>query len=281
MIKKLIALILFVGLTYTTNAQLETPQPSPAAKLEQKVGLTDVTIEYSRPGVKGRTIFGDLVPYGKMWRAGANANTKITFSDDVMFGENTLKAGTYAVYVTPNKETWDIYFYTDSNNWGTPSKWEDKKVAAKVTAEVHEVPFNVESFSMDINGLNNNGGTLEFIWEKTYVGTPFTVPTDKLASANIEKVMAGPSVNDYFNAAKYFYDADKNLNQARGWIDTAVALREKPAFWHIRLQSLIYAKLGDKKGAIEAAKKSLELATKAGNDDYVKMNKESIEKWMK
>lgn len=279
MIKKILALILFIGLTYPVNAQLETPQPSPASKLEQKVGLTDITIEYSRPGVKGRIIFGDLVPYGELWRTGANANTKITFSNDASFGDHTLKAGTYAIFTKPTKETWEIYFYTDSNNWGTPKKWDENKVALKVIAKPQEISFNVESFTIDVNGLSNNGGSLEFMWEKTYISVPFTVPTDKLVVENIEKVMAGPSVNDYFNAAKYYFDAGKDINKAKQWIETAVALRKEPAYWYLRLQSQIYAKLGDKKEAIDIAKKSLDLAKKAGNTGYVKMNQESIAKW--
>ena len=281
MIKKLIALVLLVGFNYTINAQVQTPQPSPFAKIEQKVGLTDVTIEYSRPGVKGRTIFGDLVPFGKTWRTGANANAKITFGNDVTVGETTLKAGTYAIFTVPNKESWEVLFYTDSDNWGTPQKWDASKVAAQVSAKVFELPFNVESFTIDINNLQSDSATLGIFWEKTYISIPFSVPTDEVANASIDKTMAGPSVNDYFSAAKYYFDSDKDLNKARGWIDTAVALRKEPAFWHIRLQSLIYAKLGDKKGAIDAAKRSLELATKAGNDDYAKMNQESIAEWTK
>ncbi|MCF6280001.1 MAG: DUF2911 domain-containing protein [Flavobacteriaceae bacterium] len=281
MFKKTIAIVIFLGLTFSINAQIQTPQPSPLSKIEQKVGLTDVTVEYSRPGVKGRTIFGNLVPYGKTWRTGANENTKITFSSDFTIGETTLKAGTYAIYTVPNEKSWDVLFYTDSDNWGTPQKWDESKVAAKATAEVHEIPFNVESFTIDINNLQNDSATLEIIWEKTFIAVPFSVPTDKATSASIDKVMAGPSVNDYFSAAKYYLDSGKDLKKAKEWIDTAVTSREKPAFWHIRLQSLIYAKLGDTKGAIKAAKRSLELATEAGNDDYVKMNKESIAEWAK
>ena len=281
MIKKIIALVLFVGLTYTTNAQVETPQPSPFSKIEQVVGLTDVTIEYSRPGVKGRTIFGDLVPFGKIWRTGANGRTTINFSDDVTIGQTNLKAGTYAIFTVPNKDSWDVIFYDNVDKSGTPKEFDKSKVAARVTAKTNAIPFNVESFSIDINNLQSDSATLEFIWEKTHVAVPFSVPTSKKAEASIDKVMAGPSVDDYFSSAKYFYDNDKDLKKAKEWIETAVALRKEPAFWHIRLQSLIYAKLGDKKEAIEAAKRSLELATKRGNADYVKMNKESIAEWMK
>ncbi len=281
MYTKVIAFVIAVGLSFSINAQVETPQPSPISKLEQKVGLTDVTVEYSRPGVKGRTVFGDLVPYGKMWRTGANKNTTITFSDDVVIGKKTLKSGTYAIFATPNKETWDIVFYTNTENWGTPENWDESNVAAKATVKAHQTPFNVESFTIDINNLTNEGATLDMMWEKTYVAVPFTVPTDALTSATIDKVMAGPSVNDYYNAAVYYLNSGKDLNKAKEWIDKAVELREKPAFWHIRQQSLIYAKLGDTKGAIKAAKRSLELATTAGNSAYIKMNTESIAKWSK
>ena len=280
--KKLLMIALVFTLSFSVNAQVKTPQPSPFSKVEQKVGLTDVTFEYSRPGVKGRTIFGDLVPYGKLWRAGANANTKITFSTDVTIEGQTIKAGTYAIFVTPNKTNWEVVFYTDASNWGTPEKWDDTKVAAKTTVDVHEVPFNVESFTMDINNLSNNGGTLEFIWEKTYVGVPFTVPTDVAVIASIEKTMAGPGAGDYYSSAVYYLQEGKDINKAKVWIDKAIELtKDKPRFWYLRQASLIYAKAGDVKGAINAAKASLKGAEKAGNADYVKMNTESIAEWSK
>ena len=280
MLKKLSLLLILVGLISTTNAQIKTPQPSPASKLEQVVGLTNFTIEYSRPAMRGRTIFGDLVPYGSVWRTGANANTKITFSDNITVEETELKKGTYAIYAIPNEGSWDIIFYTDSNNWGNPQKWDESKVAAKVSAKVEEMPFDVESFTIDINNLSNNGGRLEFIWEKSWVGLPFTVPTDAISSKSIEDAMAGPSGNDYFQAASYYHDAGKDLNKALMWMKKATE-GDNPPFWYLRRMSLIQADLGDVSGAIATAKKSLAAAEKANNADYVKMNKESIQKWMK
>ena len=264
------------------NAQITTPQPSPASKIEQKVGLTDVTIEYSRPSMKGRTIFGDLVPFDKMWRFGANKNTTITFSDDVKVGENELKAGSYAIFAKPSQTSWEIYFYSDTNNWGTPREWDDAKVAAKVTAETNDIPFDVETFTLDVNNLTNNGATLDIIWEKTYLAVPFTVPTGKAVEASIDKVMSGPGAGDYYSAAVYYLQEGKDINKAKMWIDKAIDLtKDQPRFWYLRQQSLIHAKAGDVKGAIEAAKKSLAGAEAAGNADYVKMNKESIAEWSK
>lgn len=278
--KKLLLLFMACATVYSVDAQITTPQPSPSAKLEQKVGLTDVTLEYSRPGVKGRDVFGNLVPFGKLWRTGANKNTIITFSTDATVDGQTLKSGSYAIFTKPGKESWDVYFYSDTENWGTPKNWDEAKIAAKTNVKVESVPFNVESFSIDINNLSNNGGYLEFIWEKTYVAVPFTVPTDASVSASIDKVMNGPGANDYYSAAAYYLEAGKDINKAAGWIDKAVDMtKDKPRFWFLRRQSLIHAKAGNTKGAIAAAKASLMHAEKAGNADYVKMNKDSLKEW--
>lgn len=277
--KKLLCLIALIAISLNVNAQIDAPAPSPFSKIEQKVGLTDVTVEYSRPSMKGRTIFGDLVPYGTLWRLGANANTKITFSDDVTIGGSTLKAGTYAVFATPNQSTWDVVFYSDASNWGTPQNWDDSKVAAKVTVEANALPFDIETFTMSIDNLTSGSAVLGMYWEQVYVGVEFKVPTDAKVSAAIEKTMKGPSANDYFASAVYYLQEGKDINQAKTWIDKAMSMMEKPAFWQLRQQSLIYAKAGDKKGAIEIAKKSLAGAKEAGNNDYVKMNTDSLKEW--
>ncbi len=278
--KKLLLLFMTCATVYAVQAQITTPQPSPAAKLEQKVGLTDVTIEYSRPSVKGRKIFGGLVPYGEMWRTGANKNTIVTFSTDATVDGQTLKAGSYSVFTKPGEENWEVYFYTDTENWGTPQNWDDSKVAAKTTVKSYPIPFNVETYAMDINNITNSGGHLEFIWEKTYAAVPFTVPTDDAVLKSISNVMGGPSVNDYFSAAQYYLQENKDIQKAKTWIDTAIDMtKDKPRFWMLRLQSLVHAKAGETKSAIAAAKHSLELAEKAGNKGYVKMNKDSLKEW--
>ena len=277
--KKLVLSILVLAISLTGYSQIETPQPSPSGKLEQKVGLTDVTLEYSRPSMRGRTIFGDLVPYGKIWRTGANANTKITFSDDVTIGENTIKAGSYAIYTIPNAESWDVIFYSDTNNWGTPQNWDDNKVAAKINAPVFVLPMNIETFTMGLDNLSSGSATLGMFWENAYVGVPINVPTDAKVTSAITKVMNGPSANDYFAAAVYYSQEGKDIAQAQKWMDKAMSMTEKPAFWQLRQQSLIYAKAGNKKAAIETAKKSLAGAEAAGNQDYVKMNNDSLKEW--
>lgn len=278
--KKLLLLFISCATFYGVNAQIATPQPSPFSKVEQKVGVTDVTIEYSRPGVKDRTIFGDLVPYGKLWRTGANARTKITFSTDAVVDGQTLKAGSYSIFTIPNADSWDVIFYSDGKTSGTPEDLDAKYVAAKTNVKSHEIPFNVESFTIDINNLSSTGARLEFIWAKTWVGLDFTVPTDAQVTKSIEKVMNGPSTNDYYASAVYYLENDKDISQAKVWIDKVIeSTKDNPRFWQLRQQALIYAKAGDKKGAIAAAKASLKLAKEAKNDGYVKMNTESLKEW--
>ncbi|MDY0781547.1 DUF2911 domain-containing protein [Tenacibaculum sp. IB213877] len=278
--KKLFLSLLVVTFINNVSAQVKAPQSSPFSKVEQKVGLTDVTVEYSRPSAKGRTIFGDLVPFGKVWRTGANANTKISFSNDVIIGGKTLKKGTYAVYTKPSAGSWEVYFYSDANNWGNPREWNDAKVALKTTAKAESMPMKVETFTVTFDDLTNNSAVLGMIWENTYVGVKFEVPTDKEVSESISKVMAGPGAGDYYAAATYYFDEGKDINQAKEWIGKAVEMtKDSPRFWYLRKQSLIHAKAGDKKGAIKAAKESLKHAEKAGNADYVKMNKESLKEW--
>ncbi|MEY8020152.1 DUF2911 domain-containing protein [Muriicola sp. SD30] len=276
--KKIIYFALAFAVCTPMLAQIQSPQPSPAAKIEQQVGLTEVTVEYSRPSMRGRTIMGNLVPFGKMWRTGANQNTMISFSTDATIAGSTLKAGKYAVFTKPGESSWDVYFYTDTNNWGTPQEWDESKVAAKYTAEVMTMEMPVETFTITIDDLHNNGATLGMLWENTYVGVPFTVPSKEMTMKSIESVMAGPSGNDYFAAASYYYQEGEDLEQAKKWVDKAVSMNDN-AFWMMRLQSLIYAKMGDKKGAIEAAKKSLAVAKAAKNADYVKLNEDSLKEW--
>ncbi|WP_299016610.1 DUF2911 domain-containing protein [uncultured Polaribacter sp.] len=278
--KKIILSLFVLAVTYVTNAQIETPAPSPSQKIEQKVGLTDVTLEYSRPSMKGREIFGGLQDYGKIWRTGANANTKLTFSTNFMVGGKTLKAGTYALYTIPGKKTWDIMLYTDATNWGTPRKWDDAKVAAKVTVDAEKVKSTIETFTITFDDLTNNSAVLGIMWENTYVGLKFETPTDKMVSGSIAKVMNGPTANDMYGAAVYYLQAGKDINKAQEWIDKAVEMTSnKPRFWFLRQQSLIHAKAGKTATAIAAAKQSLALAEKAGNAGYVKMNTASLKEW--
>lgn len=277
--KKLSLFVFALALTFSVRAQIDTPAPSPAAKIEQKVGLTDVTVDYSRPSMRGRTIFGDLVPYDKLWRTGANGYTLISFSDDVKIDGQDVKAGTYSVFTKPGKESWEVFFYTDTQGGGTPAEWDNAKVVAKTTAKVWPMEMPVETFTITIDDLHNGGATLGMLWEKAYVGVKFEVPTDEAVMKNIDQALGGPSANDYYAASVYYLEQGKDISKAKEWMDKSMAMTKEPRFWQLRQQSLIYAKAGDTKEAIATAKKSLEAAKAAGNDDYVKMNTDSLKEW--
>ncbi len=269
--------------SFSLSAQITTPQPSPAAKVWQTVGLTEVTVEYSRPAKRDRVIFGDLVPYDKMWRTGANKNTMITVSDVLIFGKDTLQAGTYAVFTKPQKgKSWDVYFYTNTENWGTPDKWDDTKVALKASAKVSSTEPVTESFTIGVDNVMADGAELTFTWDKTKAALPFTVPTKAVVMASINKVMAGPSGTDYYKAADYYLTEKMELPTALEYINKAIDMTEGDApFWYLRRKALIQAELGDYKNAIESAKLSLAAAEKANYEGYVKSNKKSIEEWTK
>lgn len=269
---------------FVIEAQVKTPQPSPKATFEQVVGLTNVDVVYSRPSAKGRNVFGDLVPYGKLWRTGANANTTIAFSEDVVIGGKTLKKGKYALFTTPKADVWEVIFYTDSDNWGTPEKFDDAKIALKTTATPENLSKKVETFTINIGSLDNDSAQLEISWEKTMVAIKFEVPTKKTAIASIEKTLAGATAGDYFSAGQYFNQSGGDMTKALEFLNKAIAMtaagKDIP-YWYQRQKSLVQAKLNDKKGAVETAKLSLAGAIKDDNQDYVKMNNDSIAEWSK
>lgn len=278
---KKIILFLTLSVASMLNAQVVTPKASPVAKLQQKVGLADIQIEYSRPGAKGRTIYGDLIPYGQMWRLGANENTKITSSEALIFGKDTLKAGTYALFAKPGETSWELYFYADYSNWGLPDPWDAQKVVLQANAAVQKIQDYQENLSIELDALSNNGGTLLITWENTKVSLPFTLNTKAKVLASIDKTMAGPSANDYHAAATYYFNENLDLKKALEWSTKAVEMRGNSAYWMTRLKAQLQAANGDYKGAIETAKISIEAAKADGDDAYVRANEKSIAEWSK
>jgi hypothetical protein len=278
--KKLFLLVTAILLSFQGHAQLQTPQPSPKSSIKQNVGLTEFNIEYSRPSMRDREVFGNLVPYGKMWRAGANQNTVISFNTMVNFNGTELKPGSYAIYVTPHKKYWEIYLYNDTSNWGLPQNWDESKVVASLKAETHKTANTQETFTIYFSDLHNDGGNLVLHWENTMVKLPVQLPTQELTMKNIEKTLNGPTANDYYAAANYYYESGNDIKQALTWIGKSVEMQNgKAPFWVLRKKSLIEAKAGLKEQAIESAKASLAGARKAGNADYIKMNTDSLKEW--
>jgi len=277
--KKILIAFAFIIAPLFTEAQLKTPQASPKATIFQTVGLTDVEIVYCRPAARGRAVFGNLVPFGKVWRTGANENTTISFSDDVIIDGKTLPKGKYALYTVPKIESWEVIFYATTNNWGNPETWNEANVVLRTTVKEEVLSKPVESFTIGIGNITADSAELNMAWEISSVSMKFIVPTQRVVLANIEKVLAGPTSADYFSAAQYIYQSNGDNVKAMSYMDKAMELSTEKPYWYTRLKSLIQARAGDKKGAIETATLSLAAAEAAKNQDYVKMNKESISEW--
>ena len=272
-------ILLFVGCL--GFSQINTPRFSPASEIEQMVGLTEIEIEYSRPSMRGREVFGNLVPFGKVWRTGADNSTKISFDTDVIISGKTVQSGTYSIFSIPNKESWEIIFYSDVELWGVPRDWSDDKIVFSSTYKVNKTN-TVETFTISFNDLTNNDVNMNISWENTSVDIKIDVPTRSMVEKDISNVLNdNPKASDYYAAAVFYRQENVNLSQALLWMNKAIEMFENPRFYHYRQQSLLMAANNKYSEAIDAANKSLDDAIKADNQGYVKMNRQSIAEWSK
>jgi hypothetical protein len=263
------------------QAQLSLPQPSPISTLNQKVGYSDITIVYSRPSAKGRKVFGDLVPFGEMWRTGANASTKITFSEEATIMGNVVPKGTYALYTIPGAKNWTIILHKDLTLSGTGG--DDYKIAndlARFEVATGTQSPKQESFTITIDDISNKSASIILSWENTRVSIPFTVDTDTKAMADIKKILDGPTAGNFYSSANYYFEEGKDLSQASLWVDKAIE-KAGEKYWYLRLKARIQAKLGDTKAALATIAKSSELAIKDGDKDYANANDKYAKEWMK
>jgi hypothetical protein len=254
--------------------QLKTPAPSPTQTVKQDFGISSVDLIYSRPGMKGRKIFGDLVPWGKVWRTGANQATRIKFADDVTIAGQPVKAGEYAIFTVPNEKEWDIIINKGSANWGTDYKPEADVVRVKATPK--KLDNSVETFTMQFDNIKPTSMDLQIMWDKTVVNVPIATDIDKKVMAQIDQLMNKDN-RPYFAAAMYYLEAGKDLNQAVTWFDKGIE-QNPNAFWMYHQKANALAKLGKKEEAKTAAKKSMDLATAQKNDDYVELNKKLLDR---
>ena len=247
--------------------QLKVPAPSPLQTVKQAFALSDISVEYSRPSAKGRVIFGDVVPFGKVWRTGANGSTKITFGEDVKVEGNAITAGTYALYTIPNKDSWEIIIYKDLTLGGDVANYKKENDVAHFTVKPKALNDKVESFTINFADITPGTLNIELNWEKTRVAINVVSDIDPKIMKSIEANV----INDgrpYFQAASYYYETDKDLVKASEWIDKAITANPK-AFWMVMLKAKIQVKQKDQKGAVASAEKVIALATEAKNDDYV------------
>lgn len=278
--KKLLFAILFVAVL-TAEAQVQTPQPSPSASVSTVVGLTDVKIDYARPRTKGRKIFGEgadvLVPNGKIWRTGANNGTKITFSDEVTVEGTKVAKGEYLLFSWPGATEWTLSLYKDLSIGGNTDGYKAENEVAKFKVKPAKLTEKVDMFTMNITDLSDDSKTakIEIAWENTSVKFGIAVDYDAKVMKSIEAATK-VSPGNYANAAIYYAENGKDLNQALTWINEAIKANPK-AFWYVHQKAKIQAKMGDNKGARETANESIRLAKENGNDfGYVKLNEDFL-----
>ena len=261
------------------DSDIKFPQASPAASVKQRIGLTDVEIAYSRPSARGRKIMGGLVPYGEVWRTGANAATKITLSTDVGIEGKLVPAGSYALFTIPGETEWTVIVNKVVGQWGSYD-YDEKNDEVRVKVKPVAMPEFMETMTIDVANVRDDSAVLTIAWEKTRV--PIKLETDLVAVLvpQIKAAMAGTGKKPYFAAAMFYYEHDLDLKEAIGWIDQAI--KEQPdAVWMVYRRGLILEKMGDKKGALAAGQASLEMAKKAGGSlgaEYTRLSEALIAK---
>lgn len=259
------------------KSDLELPQPSPAATLKQRFGVTDVEIEYCRPSAKGRKIFGGLVPLDEVWRTGANSATKITFSTDVKIEGTPVPAGTYALFTIPGAAQWTIILNKVPGQWGAYA-YDEKNDQMRVKVKPVALTDAVETLTFDIGDLHSGSAQFSIAWEKTRVGVQITTDLVATLVPKIKAAMEAEGKKPYLQAAMFYYENNLDLKQALAWVEEAV--KESPdAPWVVYRKGLILAKTGDKAGALAAANKSAELAAKAGGSvgvEYKRLSEQLI-----
>jgi hypothetical protein len=270
MIKKLTLAMMLSAFTICSFAQqLNTPQPSPTQEVKQNFGLSKIELSYSRPAMKGRKIFGDLVPYGKVWRTGANQATTLTFGDEVTIGGTKIPAGKYGLLAIPDAGEWTVII-TKQTDVTSPAAYKQDQDVVRVKATPVELGFPVENFTILFGDITANSCNLQMVWDNIVVAVPITTDVDTKVSAQIKNLMEKDN-RPYFSAAMYYIDNGKDPNQALAWLEKATAANPD-AFYMFYQQARVLAKLGRKKEALEVSNKSMELSKAAKNDDYVALN---------
>ncbi len=278
MLRTLNLIIIFCFLlSAAAHAQIDVPQASPAATVTQQVGLTEVSITYSRPSAKGRTVMGGLVPYDKVWRTGANAAPKITLSSELTIGGKKLSKGSYALLTIAGKKEWTIIFSKKADQNGS-FEYKEADDALRVKVPSEKVSDKAETFTMLFTNIKETSADLTLLWANTRVLVKLEdIDVDAQVMQQIDQAMKGNSEKEkpYFQAASYYASHDKDMNKALEWVNKA-AQTDADKYWVLHLQAKINARQGNKKVALEAAQKSKELARKAGNTEYVTFNDQLI-----
>jgi hypothetical protein len=279
--KKAFLMMLTLCSIHAFSQPIKMPAPSPEQKIVQAFGMGTIELTYSRPNIKGRSLFkanSELAPLGKMWRTGANAATRIHFSDKVTMGGKMLDSGTYVLYTIPGKESWDIIINTGIHNWGTDG-YKEAENAVQFTVKAETLSNATETFTMQFANIQPESCQLRLAWGNTVLYIPISTNVKDRLRAQIDKALGADPINPgiYQPAANFYYEWDKNLPKALGFATKATEANPQ-AFWLFLLKAKIQKEMGDKISAKSSAEKCIELATAAKNDEYVKLGSELIKK---
>lgn len=261
---------------FTSQAQIKMPQASPSSRVSQQVGLTNVVLEYSRPSKKNRKIFGELVPYGAIWRTGANNATTLTFDTEVMIAGKKLPEGKYALYTIPNKDKWDIILSTNTELWGSIG-YTGEDDAIRVSVPAKKLKNTVETMEINFSNITDTGTTIGIQWDKTRAEFRVETEVDPIVMKQIQEMLIDKDSDNpglYFQAANYYYNNNKDLRRALEWIEKSV--EADPKYWTVHLKAKIEQSLGMKEEAKSSAMRSMSMAKEANNPDYVGLNERLI-----
>jgi tetratricopeptide (TPR) repeat protein len=277
---KAINFILIILCSTVLAAQIEIPKASPFSRVEQDVGLTKITVAYSRPEAKGRKIFGGLVPYGRIWRVGANESTKFTTDSDISVLGNYLPQGTYALYAFPYKDYWEVVFHKNTEHWGDGRKaYNQEEDVFRVRINPVKISDYQENFLITFDEIDHNSCNMLWIWENTIISIPIAVDTDsKMMKVIANGIKQNPTAQTYYEAARYLQEQGKLYTQALLYLNKAIEIGGDTYYFY-RVKSLVEAALEDYGSAIISAQKSLELAQKEDKDEFVRMNEQNISLW--
>jgi len=273
--RRYVLCVMAVASSLLCNAQtIKTPAPSPPQTIKQDFGLSSIELSYSRPGVKNRKVFGDLVPYGKVWRTGANNATTISFEDDVAIGGTKVPAGKYGLLTIPDKDKW-IIIITKQLDVTNPVAYKQESDVARAEVKPVTLKDKVETFTMQFANVTSSTCDLDMMWENTAVAVPITQDVESVVMKQIDEAMNKDN-RPYFQAAMFYLNTGKDLNQAVAWFDKAIA-QQPDGYWIYHQKANALAKLGKKDEAKASAQKSIELAKEAKNDDYVRLNEKLLD----
>ena len=276
-------ILLFTGINLGFS-QVKMPAPSPLSTVTQNIGLIEASVTYSRPSVKGREIFGELVPYDKLWRTGANASTKVAFSDEVMVEGIKVPAGTYSLLTIPGKKEWTIILNKNTEMWGV-SGYEEAQDVARFKVNASDMKKDLETFTINFSDLSYNSADIKMAWANTMVKFRVETDVDSKVMASIKETLATEAkAGDYLNAATFYYDTKRDMDQALEWINKAIEMYEQEnrnIYWVYHRKAKILAALDQYDKAIDIAQKSMEKAKEANNPDYVRLNEKLINEWKK